>query len=105
VPVRRPVLDGEIVSLGLDGRSQFHSLLFRRGEWPSFAAFDPLEVDGENLRDWPLLERKSGLCGGMRVRRPRSGDRYRLIWKRSAVSKRLAKCRSPNGTTVISARI
>ena len=36
------------------------SLLFRR-EWPYFYAFDLLAVDGEDLREWPLVERKQRL--------------------------------------------
>lgn len=56
----RAVLDGEIVCLDGEGRSQFYELLARRGE-PRFCAFDLLWVDGEDLRDRPLLERKSRL--------------------------------------------
>jgi ATP-dependent DNA ligase len=41
-------------------RSNFKSLLFRR-EWPYFYAFDLLAVDGEDLRQWPLVERKRRL--------------------------------------------
>ena len=54
------VLDGEIVCLDPDGRSNFYRLLFRR-DWPYFMAFDLLEVDGEDLRDRQLLERKRRL--------------------------------------------
>jgi ATP-dependent DNA ligase len=61
VRLRRAVLDGEIVCLGDEGRSQFYSLLFRRGEWSSFAAFDLVEADAESLRDRSLLERKRRL--------------------------------------------
>jgi bifunctional non-homologous end joining protein LigD len=54
------VLDGEIVCLEPDGRSNLYKLLFRR-DWPSFVAFDLLTVDGEDLRNRPLLERKRRL--------------------------------------------
>ena len=54
------VIDGEIVCLDARGRSNFKSLLFRR-EWPYFYAFDLLAVDGEDLREWPLVERKRRL--------------------------------------------
>jgi bifunctional non-homologous end joining protein LigD len=54
------VLDGEIVCLGSDGRTLFYPLLFRR-DWPYFFAFDLLAVDGKDLRDRPLLERKRRL--------------------------------------------
>jgi bifunctional non-homologous end joining protein LigD len=54
------VLDGEIVCLDRDGRSNFYKLLFRR-DWPYFFAFDLLSVDGEDLRALPLVERKRRL--------------------------------------------
>jgi len=38
----------------LFGRSEFDHLMFRR-DWLSFAAFDLLEADGENLRERPLV--------------------------------------------------
>ena len=53
-------LDGEIVCLKPDGRSNFYKLLFRH-DWPYFCAFDLFEVDGENLHDRPLVERKHRL--------------------------------------------
>jgi bifunctional non-homologous end joining protein LigD len=54
------VLDGEIVCLDRDGRSNFYKLLFRR-DWPYFYAFDLLSVEGEDLRYRPLEERKRRL--------------------------------------------
>ena len=54
------ILDGEIVCLDDRGRSQFYDLMFRRGE-PYFYPFDLLYVDGEDLRDLPLVERKAKL--------------------------------------------
>ena len=54
------VIDGEIVCLDARGRSNFKSLLSRR-EWPYFYAFDLLAVDGEDLREWPVVERKRRL--------------------------------------------
>jgi bifunctional non-homologous end joining protein LigD len=54
------VLDGEIVCLDARGRSNFKNLLYRR-DWPYFYAFDLLAVDGEDLREWPLVERKRRL--------------------------------------------
>ncbi|HEU5256527.1 MAG TPA: hypothetical protein VFU28_11085 [Vicinamibacterales bacterium] len=50
------VIDGEIACFGRDGRSRFNDLLFRR-EWPFFAAFDLLWLDGEDLRSL-LITRK-----------------------------------------------
>jgi bifunctional non-homologous end joining protein LigD len=53
------VLDGEIVCLDSEGRSQFYELLRRRGRGePVFYAFDLLWLDGEDLRSLPLIERK-----------------------------------------------
>jgi hypothetical protein len=60
VRVESCVLDGEIVCLAPDGRSLFHQLLFRR-DWPHFMAFDVLAIDGEDVRERPLLERKRRL--------------------------------------------
>ena len=57
---QQAVLDGEVVCLAPDGRSKFHSLLFRR-EWPYFVTFDALAIDGEDLRARPLVERKRRL--------------------------------------------
>ena len=54
------MIDGEIVCLDARGRSNVKSLLVRR-EWPYFYAFDLLAVDGEDLREWPLAERKRRL--------------------------------------------
>lgn len=54
------VLDGEIVCLDEQGRSQFYELLARQGS-PHFYAFDLLWLNGEDLRDRPLLERKQRL--------------------------------------------
>jgi bifunctional non-homologous end joining protein LigD len=51
------VLDGEIVCLDSEGRPQFHELLRRRGQ-PVFYGFDLLWLDGEDLRERPLIERK-----------------------------------------------
>jgi bifunctional non-homologous end joining protein LigD len=54
------VLDGEIVCLDEGGHSQFNELLFRRGT-PQFCAFDLLSLNGKDLRDLPLIERKRSL--------------------------------------------
>jgi bifunctional non-homologous end joining protein LigD len=55
------ILDGEIVCLDpKDGRSLFADLMFHRTE-PSFYAFDVLTVEGQDLRDRPLIERKQWL--------------------------------------------
>ena len=58
--VQNCILDGEIVCLDDQGRSEFYTLMFHRGE-PYFYAFDLLWLDGADLRDLPLLERKARL--------------------------------------------
>jgi ATP-dependent DNA ligase len=54
------VLDGEIVCLEPDGRSNFYKLMFRR-DWPYFYAYDALSIDGDDLRQQALIERKRRL--------------------------------------------
>lgn len=54
------VLDGEIACLAADGSTDFYGLMF--GRRPArFFAFDVLEIDGDDLRELPLLERKRRL--------------------------------------------
>ena len=74
VRCRNAVLDGEIVCLEPDGRSHFYDVLFRH-DWPYFMAFDLLWLDGRDLRDRPLHERKRRLAGIM----PRVESRVRLV--------------------------
>jgi bifunctional non-homologous end joining protein LigD len=68
------VLDGEIVCLREDGRTDFHRLLFRR-DWPYFMAFDLLSVEGRDLRGLPLTTRKRELRRLM----PRAKTRLRYV--------------------------
>ena len=51
------ILNGEIVCLDRDGRARFNALLYRRQE-PYYYAFDCLWLDGRDLRQLPLIERK-----------------------------------------------
>lgn len=51
------VLNGEVVVLDDGGHSQFYDL-FRRRVVPVFYAFDLLWLDGGDLRERPLIERK-----------------------------------------------
>jgi hypothetical protein len=60
IPADQAVLDGELVCLDADGRSNFYNLLFRR-EWPSFFAFDLLALEGDDLRALSLIRRKRRL--------------------------------------------
>jgi len=60
-PVDTAVLDGEVVALGPDGRLSFQRLQSQAGDPDAvlrFYAFDLLYLDGYELRDTPLLERK-----------------------------------------------
>jgi bifunctional non-homologous end joining protein LigD len=51
------ILDGELVCLDDEGKSRFNLLLRRRAE-PVFYAFDLLWLNGKDLRQLPLIERK-----------------------------------------------
>ena len=58
--VEDAVIDGEIACLDSEGRSNFGDLLYRRSD-PHFFAFDLLWLNGRDLRDLPLTERKQKL--------------------------------------------
>jgi bifunctional non-homologous end joining protein LigD len=58
--VQDAVIDGELVSLDSEGRSIFNELLHRKGS-PTFYAFDLLYLNGLDLRQLPLIERKDKL--------------------------------------------
>ena len=57
----RAVLDGELVCLDEKGRPLFVDLLYRRRR-PVLIAFDLLFLDGEDLREASLVERKAFLA-------------------------------------------
>jgi len=61
LPDTRAVIDGEICSLDKRGRPQFNNLLFHRGNYPCFLAFDLLMRDGKDCRREILLDRKQEL--------------------------------------------
>src|SRR5258708_712959 len=54
------ILDGELVCLDDEGRDRWNLLLRRRAE-PAFYAFDLLWLNGKDLRQLPLIERKKRL--------------------------------------------
>lgn len=62
---RAMVLDGELVVADEDGRTDFQALqgYLRNpeGPQPAYMVFDLLALDGEDLRDHPLSERKEAL--------------------------------------------
>jgi bifunctional non-homologous end joining protein LigD len=55
--VKNAILDGEIVCLDSEGRSRLNLLLRHRAE-PALYAFDLLWLNGKDLRQLPLIERK-----------------------------------------------
>ena len=61
LPVENAILDGEVICLDAKGVSQFNQLLSRKGE-PVLYAFDLLWLEGEDLRQRPLIERKKRLA-------------------------------------------
>jgi bifunctional non-homologous end joining protein LigD len=58
---RQAILDGEIVSLNRQGKPVFENLMRGRG-FLAYAAFDLLWLDGQDLRDRPLIDRKERLA-------------------------------------------
>jgi bifunctional non-homologous end joining protein LigD len=65
------ILDGEIVHPGPDGRPMFYELMRRHGPF-CFYAFDLLWLDGRDLRDLVLSERKALLRKLLPRRKARS---------------------------------
>ncbi|HJQ98756.1 MAG TPA: DNA ligase D, partial [Candidatus Polarisedimenticolaceae bacterium] len=66
LPVESAVFDGEVVALAPDGTSRFQLLqnaLSGGGAALTYFVFDLLYLDGWDLRDVPLLERKKALAG------------------------------------------
>jgi bifunctional non-homologous end joining protein LigD len=61
LPVQSAIIDGEIVCLDAQGVSRFNELFTRKGQ-PVLYAFDLLWLDGEDLRQATLLNRKSLLA-------------------------------------------
>jgi bifunctional non-homologous end joining protein LigD len=62
LPVKNAILDGEIVCLDHEGRSQFLQLMRRRKTAEvTFYGFDLLWLDGTDLRQQPLPDRKQRL--------------------------------------------
>jgi ATP-dependent DNA ligase len=57
VNVKDAVLDGEIVALDRTGKPAFYDLMKRQSQ-PVYYAFDVLWLNGRDLRNLPLLERK-----------------------------------------------
>jgi bifunctional non-homologous end joining protein LigD len=60
-PDTTAVIDGEVCSLDKKGRPRFTDLLFHRGNYPCFMAFDLLMTYGKDCRRERLLDRKQEL--------------------------------------------
>ena len=60
LPVRNAIIDGEAICVDGNGVSRFNDLLTRKTE-PVLYAFDLLWLDGKDLRQRPLIERKNRL--------------------------------------------
>jgi bifunctional non-homologous end joining protein LigD len=57
IKIKTAVLDGEIVAMDESGMPAFYRLL-RRKRQAAYFAFDLLRLDGKDVRELPLLERK-----------------------------------------------
>jgi len=60
IRAKNAILDGEICSLAPGGWPDFRALMRREGEI-AYIAFDLLWLDGKDLRDTPLSQRKKAL--------------------------------------------
>lgn len=79
LPARQAVLDGEVVALLPDGRSSFQALqeaMSGNSHPVVYYVFDLLQLDGADLRNLPLIERKEQLAG---LLRGRQGRRARAV--------------------------
>ena len=62
LPIQSCVLDGEAVAHNQDGWPDFHRLQSKAGrERAELVAFDLLIINGEDIRPWPLIERRGWL--------------------------------------------
>jgi bifunctional non-homologous end joining protein LigD len=65
LPIRRVLLDGELIAVGADGRPDFlaiHGALSRVVGELRYFAFDILYLEGKDLRALPLEERQRHLA-------------------------------------------
>ena len=60
--VRSCILDGELIARDANGRADFQLLRWRRHDDPAvLCAFDLIDLDGRDLQDEPIEERKAEL--------------------------------------------
>jgi bifunctional non-homologous end joining protein LigD len=63
LPVANALIDGEAVTFRPDGHSDFAALRTKEGgERASFVPFDLLDLEGDDLRDRPIEERREALA-------------------------------------------
>ena len=84
------VLDVELACLDEQGKPQVHTLLRRRGD-PVFVAFDLLWLNGRDLRDQPLVDRKAAL-------RALIGNGGRIMSSSPATGGSRCECPMPKGS-------
>ncbi|MGX4771998.1 ATP-dependent DNA ligase [Bradyrhizobium guangdongense] len=87
------IIDGEAVVLGVDGVSDFNALHSRRHDAEvQLYAFDIIALDGEDLRQLPLMMRKTNLA---RLLRGRPDGMFVAPFEQSAIGPELfgAACR------------
>ena len=72
LPVQNAIIDAEVVCLDAKGRSVFLDLMRKRKISAILYCFDLLWLDGEDLRNLPLVERKMRLKHLIRTSRNRS---------------------------------
>ncbi|MCB1486484.1 MAG: DNA ligase D [Bauldia sp.] len=79
LPCRAALLDGEVTVTDKDGRTDFGALQDALGEGKGrgieYHVFDILSLDGEDLRNLPLIERKARLAK-LLADQPRAGPLY-----------------------------
>jgi bifunctional non-homologous end joining protein LigD len=61
LPVRSCIIDGELIAAGQHGEPDFLALLHGRHVPVCVYAFDLLELDGRDLRELPLEQRRARL--------------------------------------------
>jgi bifunctional non-homologous end joining protein LigD len=94
LPVKSAILDGEIVAMEEGGKHSFQLLQNYDGGPLAYYIFDLLELNGKNLRNLPLHERKAQLAKLLKSAKPplfysanlagKPGDIWKAIQKQHA---------------------
>jgi bifunctional non-homologous end joining protein LigD len=84
LPVNRALLDGEVVALNENGTTNFqllqNSLSTHASDNLAYYVFDLLHLDGKDLMQLPLLQRKETLAEILKANSPSSAIRYSEHW-------------------------